>query len=113
MYDDNNDTTCYIYIYFAYTLFFLFLPLSAYPKPWTAFLEEREDDEDLYYTYDDSVSLSWKEILSLIEDEGVARGSEELQHMEHGVLINEACAREEREAGAKSSKEINTTRQEG
>jgi len=41
MYDDNNDTTCYIYIYFAYTLFFLFLPFSAYPKPWTAFLEER------------------------------------------------------------------------
>jgi hypothetical protein len=27
-------------------LLFLFLPLSTYPKPRTAFLEEREDDED-------------------------------------------------------------------
>ena len=26
---NNNNTTCYIYIYFVYTLFFLFLPLSA------------------------------------------------------------------------------------
>ena len=31
-----------------------------------------------------------------IEEEGVAR-SEELQPMEHGVLINGECAREERE----------------
>jgi hypothetical protein len=47
-------------------------------------------------------------MIRYIEEEGVARGSEELQHEEHGVLINEACAREEREAGAKSSKKINT-----
>jgi hypothetical protein len=43
----------------------LFLPFSAYPKPRTAFLEEREDDEDLSMEYDDSTCLSWKEILSL------------------------------------------------
>jgi hypothetical protein len=49
----------------VYTLLFLFLPLSAYPKPRTAFLEEREDDEDLSMEYDDSTCLSWKEILSL------------------------------------------------
>jgi hypothetical protein len=30
-----------------------------------AFLEEREDDEDLSMKYDDSTCLSWKEILSL------------------------------------------------
>jgi len=45
-------------IYSAYTLFFLFFPLSAYPKPRTAFLEEREDDEDLSMEYDDSTCLS-------------------------------------------------------
>jgi hypothetical protein len=43
----------------------LFLPFSAYPKPRTAFLEEREDDEDLSMEYDGSTCLSWKEILSL------------------------------------------------
>jgi hypothetical protein len=41
---NNNNTPCYVYIYSPYTLFFLFLPRSAYPKPRTAFLEEREDD---------------------------------------------------------------------
>ena len=35
----KNDTTCYVYIYSAYTLFFLFLPLSAYQKPRAAFPE--------------------------------------------------------------------------
>ena len=64
---NNNYTTCYIYIYFAYTLFFLFLPLLAYPKPWTAFLEEREDDEDTIMDHADFNCLNWKEILSLIE----------------------------------------------
>ena len=54
-------------IYYAYTLFFLFLPFSAYPKPRTAFLEEREDDEDIFTNYDDSACLSWKEILSLVD----------------------------------------------
>ena len=49
----KHDTTCYIYKYFAYTLFFFFLPLSAYLKPWMAFLEEREDDEDKYVDYGD------------------------------------------------------------
>ena len=41
-------------------------------------------------------------------DEGMARGSKEIQHMEHGELITEACAREEREAGAGYIEEINT-----
>ena len=65
---NKNGTTCYIYIYSAYTLFFSFLPLSAYPKPRTAFLEEREDDEDIIGEYDDCACLSWKEILSLIDN---------------------------------------------
>jgi hypothetical protein len=39
-------------------LFFLFLPFLAYPKPRTAFPEEREDDEDLSVEYDDSTYLS-------------------------------------------------------
>ena len=64
---NKNDTTCYLYIYSAYTLFFLFLPLLAYLKPRTAFLEEREDDQDTSIEYDDSACLSWKEILSLTE----------------------------------------------
>jgi hypothetical protein len=46
----------------------LFLPLSAYPKPRTAFLEEREDDEDTIMDPADFECLSWKEILSLIDD---------------------------------------------
>ena len=45
----------------------MFLPLLAYPKPRTAFLEEREDDEGRSIEYDDSACLSWKEILSLTE----------------------------------------------
>jgi hypothetical protein len=35
---NKNDRTCYICIYCAYTLFFSFLPFSAYPKPRTAFI---------------------------------------------------------------------------
>jgi hypothetical protein len=46
----------------------LFLPLSAYPKPRTAFLEEREDDEDTIVDHADFECLSSKEILSLIDD---------------------------------------------
>src|SRR4051812_10384632 len=64
---NKNDTTGYVYIYSAYTLFFLFLPLSAYPKPRTSFLEEREDDEDTIMDHADFNCLNWKEILSLIE----------------------------------------------
>ena len=40
-------------------------------------------------------------VIRYLEDEGIARGSEEMQHMEHGVMIVEACAREEREEGAR------------
>ena len=40
-------------------------------------------------------------VIRYIEDEGMARGSEEMQHMEHSVMIVEACAREEREEGAR------------
>jgi hypothetical protein len=40
-------------------------------------------------------------VIRYLEDEGMARGSEEMQHMEHGVMIVEACAREEREEGAR------------
>ena len=43
---------------------FLFIPLSAYPKPRTAFLEEREDDEDISVDYGAYPCLNWKEILS-------------------------------------------------
>jgi hypothetical protein len=46
----------------------LFLPLLAYPKPRTAFLEEREDDEDTIMDHVGFECLSWKEILSLIDD---------------------------------------------
>jgi hypothetical protein len=65
---NKNNTTCYVYIYSAYKLFFFFLPLLAYPKPRTAFLEEREDDEDTIMNHADFDCLSWKEILSLIDD---------------------------------------------
>ena len=40
-------------------------------------------------------------VIRYVEDEGMARGSEEMQHMEQGVMITGACAREEREAGAR------------
>ena len=62
--NSKHDTTCDIYTYFAYMLFFLFLPLSAFPKPRTAFLEEREDDEDISVDYGAYPCLNWKEILS-------------------------------------------------
>ena len=39
-------------------------------------------------------------MIRYIEDEGMARGSEEMQHMEPSMMIVEACAREEREEGA-------------
>jgi hypothetical protein len=52
----------------VYTLFFLFLPLSAYPKPRMAFHEEREDDEDTIIDHADFDHLRWKEKLSLIDD---------------------------------------------
>jgi hypothetical protein len=65
---NKKNTTCYVYIYSAYTLLFLFLRLSAYPKPRTAFLEEREDDEDTIMDHADFDCLSWMEILSLIND---------------------------------------------
>ena len=39
-------------------------------------------------------------VIRYIEDEGMARGSKEMQHMEPSMMINEACAREEREEGA-------------
>jgi hypothetical protein len=32
----------------------LFLPFLAYPKPRTAFPEEREDDEDRFMEFDES-----------------------------------------------------------
>jgi hypothetical protein len=47
----------YIHISCVQVVLF-FLPFSAYPKPRTAFLEEREDDEDLSMEYDDSTCLS-------------------------------------------------------
>jgi hypothetical protein len=34
----------------------------------TAFHEERDDDEDIFMKCDDSTCLSWKEILSQIDD---------------------------------------------
>ena len=49
-------------------MFFLFLPLSACPKPRTAFLEEREDYEDISIDYGACPCLNWKEILSLTDD---------------------------------------------
>ena len=67
-YTNNNVTICYTYIYSAYTLFFLFLPVSAYPKPRTAFLEEREDDEEPFMNNIVFTCLNWKEILSLTDD---------------------------------------------
>jgi hypothetical protein len=65
---NKNNTTCYVYTYSAYTLFFLFLPLSAYPKLRTAFLEEREDDEDIITDYTIFNCLKWKEILRQNDD---------------------------------------------
>jgi hypothetical protein len=38
------------------------------PKPRTAFLEERENDEDTIMDHADFECLSWREILSLIDD---------------------------------------------
>jgi hypothetical protein len=46
----------------------LFLPFLAYPKPRTAFPEEREDDEDRFMEFDESTCFSWNEILILIDD---------------------------------------------
>ena len=40
-------------------------------------------------------------VIRYSEDEGMVRGSEKMQHMEQGVMITGACAREEREAGAR------------
>jgi hypothetical protein len=46
-------------------------------------------------------------MIRFIGEEG-ARGSEEMQHMEHDVVINQESAREEREAGATSMENITT-----
>ena len=40
-------------------------------------------------------------ILRFMGEEGIARGGDELQCKEQGVRIHGACAREEREAGAR------------
>jgi hypothetical protein len=53
---------------YAYTLFFLFLPLLAHPKPRKAFPKEREEDEDTLMDYDDCTCLSWKKILNLVDN---------------------------------------------
>ena len=41
-------------------------------------------------------------ILRFMGEEGIARGGDELQYEEQGVMNHGACAREEREAGARS-----------
>ena len=41
-------------------------------------------------------------ILRIIGEDGMARGGDELQDMKQGVMAHEACAREEREEGARS-----------
>jgi hypothetical protein len=46
-------------------------------------------------------------MIRFIGEEGV-RGSEEMQHMEHDVVIKQESAREEREAGATSMENITT-----
>ena len=48
-------------------LFFLFLPCSAYHKPRTACLEEKEDDHNIIGDHDDSACVNWKEIFSLTD----------------------------------------------
>jgi hypothetical protein len=46
-------------------------------------------------------------MIRFIGDEGV-RGSEEMQHIEHDVVIKQESVREEREAGATSMENITT-----
>jgi hypothetical protein len=46
-------------------------------------------------------------MIRFIGEEGV-RGSEEMQHMEHDVVIKQESATEEREAGATSMEDITT-----
>ena len=40
-------------------------------------------------------------MIRYLEADDMARGSEEMQHMERGVMITGACAREEWEEGAR------------
>ena len=40
-------------------------------------------------------------IIRLVEGDGIARGGEERHGKEHGVMVHEDCAREEREEGAR------------
>jgi hypothetical protein len=46
-------------------------------------------------------------IIRFIGEEGV-RGTEEIQHMEHDVVIMQESTREEREVGATSMEDITT-----
>jgi hypothetical protein len=46
-------------------------------------------------------------MIRFVRKEGV-RGSEEMQHMEHDVVIKQESAREEREASATSMEDITT-----
>jgi hypothetical protein len=46
-------------------------------------------------------------MIRFIGEEGV-RGSKEMQHMEHDMVIKQESAREEREAGATSMENITT-----
>ena len=45
-------------------------------------------------------------VIRYIEDEGMARGSKEMQYMEQNMMIIHGCAREEREEGATQEEEI-------
>ena len=52
-------------------------------------------------------------IIRLVEGDGIARGVEERQGEEHGVMEHGACAREEREEGARLHGGIHHTERAG
>jgi hypothetical protein len=63
-------------------------------------------ESDIYYNENFILSKSlFICIIRFIREEKV-RGSEEMQHMEHDVVIKKESAREKREAGATSMEDI-------
>jgi hypothetical protein len=63
----KTDTTCYIYILCVHVVLFV-SSIFRLPKVEDGFPEEREDDEDIITDHTVFDCLSWKEVLSQIDD---------------------------------------------
>lgn len=110
------DKTDDKYIYHTYTLFSLSSIFSGYQKPRTAFLEEREDDEDIPKNYEfvheartkllkQQVHLFLNEFPCVVHENWILRKSNTLCILRFDKLKAFRTEREKREAGNKAMEE--------